>query len=167
MFSLRYQRFCRYRVQYVIPGAAGRTSHVPAPPTCPASWSSTRLAALDGLYSCVTVLKSWRPFLLEFNCLLLCSGRVQWPCPVRTAGQARLISSYRNTNDLLMVHMISVKYHTFSLSLVFCLDSPTRLLVTYSSVFACPGAGPSGSAATDWHCGATAAWCLHTDDLAS
>ncbi len=52
-FSLRYQRFGRYWVRYVIPGAAGRTGHVPAPPTGPASWSSTRL---EGLYYCVTVL---------------------------------------------------------------------------------------------------------------
>ena len=52
-FFVRYQSFGRYRIRYVIPGAAGRTGHVPAPPTGPASWSSTRL---DGLYSCVTVL---------------------------------------------------------------------------------------------------------------
>ncbi len=54
-FSLLYQRFCRYRVRYALPGAAGRIGHVPAPPTGPASWSSTRL---DGLYSssCMTVL---------------------------------------------------------------------------------------------------------------
>jgi hypothetical protein len=52
-FSLRYQRFGRFWVRYVIPVAAGRTGHDPAPPMGPASWSST---CLDGLYSCVTVL---------------------------------------------------------------------------------------------------------------
>jgi hypothetical protein len=44
--------FCRYLIRYAIPGASGRTGHVPAPPTGPASWSST---LLDGLYSCVIV----------------------------------------------------------------------------------------------------------------
>ncbi len=52
-FFLRYQRFYHYRVRYAVSGAAGRTSHVPAPPTGTASWSSTRL---DGLYTRVTVL---------------------------------------------------------------------------------------------------------------
>ena len=63
-FFVRYQSFGRYRIRYVIPGAAGRTGHVPAPPTGPASWSSTRL---DGLYSCVTVLT---PFLAGVQQLL-------------------------------------------------------------------------------------------------
>ncbi len=86
---------------------------------------------------CTLVWLSRHPFLLEFNCLLLCSGRVQWPCLAWTAGKARgavLISSYRNTSDLLMVHMISVKYHTFSLSLVFCLDSPSDASVFEKSL---------------------------------
>ncbi len=52
-FSLWYQRFCRYRVQYAIPGAAGRTGHVPALLMGPDSWSSNRL---DGLYSWEIVL---------------------------------------------------------------------------------------------------------------
>jgi hypothetical protein len=64
-FSLRYQRFGRYWVRYVIPGAAGRTGHVPAPspPMGPASWSSTRL---DDLYPWGTVLT---PFPAGGDCL--------------------------------------------------------------------------------------------------
>jgi hypothetical protein len=86
-FSLRYQRFGRYWVQYVIPGAAGRTGHVPAPPTRmgAASWSSTRL---DGLYFCVTVLT---PFPAGVQQLLsvaaVARSRSRW---------AALISSYRS-----------------------------------------------------------------------
>jgi hypothetical protein len=56
-----------------------------------------------------------------------------------------------------MINMMSVKY-AFSLSSVFCLDSASD-----ASAFAGPGAEPAGPEATDWHCGATAAWGLQTD----
>jgi hypothetical protein len=36
-FSLGCQRFCRCRARYAIPGATGRISHVPAPPTSQAA----------------------------------------------------------------------------------------------------------------------------------
>jgi hypothetical protein len=61
-FSLRYQRFCRYRVRYAIPGAAGRTDHVPAPPTGPVR---TNLLVLDPLgrsvllRDCLGALSCW------------------------------------------------------------------------------------------------------------
>ncbi len=73
-FSFRYQRFCRYQVKYAIPRAAGhnRASHVPAPPTGPASWSWTRL---DGLYSCVTVLT---PFSAGFQLLPVAAVARPW-----------------------------------------------------------------------------------------
>jgi hypothetical protein len=124
-FFLRYQRFGRYWVRYVIPGAAGRTGHVTlaaqGPPTGPASWSSTRL---DGLYSWVTVLT---PFQVPAGVQVPSVAAVARRCPalVWTAGRSRwalLISSYHSTSDLVMIHMMSVKY-AFSLSLVFCLDS--------------------------------------------
>jgi hypothetical protein len=59
-------------------------------------------------------------------------------------------SSFHNTSDLALIHMISVKY-AFSVSSVFkfCLDR------RHGDVsLAGPGAEP---AATDWHCRATAA----------
>ncbi len=79
----------------------------------PTSWSSIRL---DGLYSCdclycLDALSCWS--LAAFCC---CSGlALLW-----TAGLslwAVLISSYCSTSDLVMIHMMSVKY-VFSLSLV-------------------------------------------------
>ncbi len=51
-FLFSVEGFYRYSIRYAIPWASGRTCHVPAPPTGPASWSST---LLDGLYSCVIV----------------------------------------------------------------------------------------------------------------
>ncbi len=73
--------------------------------------------------------------------------------------------SYLNTGDLVMIYLMSVEY-AFGLSLVFCsnfcLDSASD-----ASVVVGPGAEPAGPAATDWHCWATAAWGLQTDDLAS
>jgi hypothetical protein len=148
-FSLWYQRFCRYQVRYPIPGADGRTGHVPAPLMGSAK---TNLLVLDLLgqsvllRDCPDILSCWSS--AAFCC---CSG----PAMVWTAGQSRwavLISSYRSTSDLVMIHMMSVNY-AFRLSLVFCLDSASD-----ASVFAGPGAEPAGPAATDWQCWATAAW---------
>jgi hypothetical protein len=73
-FSLRYQRFGRYRVRYVIPWAAGRTGHVLASPIGPTSWSSTRLDGL--LLGGWTPFPAGRPFLLEFSS---CFRLQQWP----------------------------------------------------------------------------------------
>jgi hypothetical protein len=89
------------------------------------------------LCDCLDALACWSS--AAFCC---CSGQaLAW-----TAGRSRwavLISSYLNTSDLVMIHMMSVEY-TFSLSLVFCLDSASD-----SSVFVGPGAEPAGPAATD------------------
>jgi hypothetical protein len=124
-FPLRYQRFGRYWVLYIIPGAAGRTGHVTlaaqGPPTDPAFWSSTRL---DGLYSWVTVLTS---FQVPAGVQLPSVAAVARRCPALVWTVCRslwavLISSHRSTSDLVMIHMMSVEY-TISLSLVFCLDS--------------------------------------------
>jgi hypothetical protein len=89
-------------------GAAGHTGHVPAQPTGPASWSSTRL---DGLNSCVIVFTPFpaaqhvnTPSNVEFSCLLLLQ------CPGRGMDCRQVVSSYRNDGDLMMIHMISFKY---------------------------------------------------------
>jgi hypothetical protein len=108
---------CLYRMRYAIPGAAGRTGHwhVPAPPTGPASWSSTRL---DSLYPCVIVfmpIPAPRHVTLRemwFSAALSCYAgpALAW---IRTAGLwavliiMDLISSNRNTRDLALIH---VKY---------------------------------------------------------
>jgi hypothetical protein len=54
-----------------------------------------------------------------------------------------MISSHRNTSDLVTIHMMSVEY-AISLSLVFCLDAASE-----ASVFVGPGAEPAGPAAID------------------
>jgi hypothetical protein len=84
------------------------------------------------LGDCLDALSCWSS--AAFCC---CSG----PALMWTAGRSRLavlISSYRNISDLVMIHMMSVKY-AFSVSLVFCLDSASD-----TSVFVGPGAGPAG-----------------------
>ncbi len=70
---------------------------------------------------------------------------LQWPGPgmdrdYRPVGSPD--SSHSNASDLVMIHMISVKY-AFSLSSVVCLES-----VSDARVFAGPGA-EAGPEATD------------------
>ncbi len=118
----------------------------------PADGSSLLVLDPLGLFvflgDCLDALSCWSS--AAFCC---CSG----PALVSrcwTAERSRwavLISSYRNTSDLVMIHMMSVEY-AFSLSLVFCLYSASD-----ASVFVGPGAEPAGPAATDWHCWATSA----------
>ncbi len=83
---ISYALFRRY-IRYSIPGAAGRTGHVPTPPTGTASWSSTRLYSL---YSFVIVFTPFSaaaarhtPQKVEFSCLLRhCPGMDCWPVTV-------------------------------------------------------------------------------------
>ncbi len=108
------------------------------------------------LRHCLDALSCWSS-AAAFCC---CSGQAL----VWTAGWSRwavLISIYCSTSDLVMIQMMSVK-SPITLSTVSCLHSASN-----ASVFAGQGAEPAGPAATDWHCWATAAWGLQTDDLAS
>jgi hypothetical protein len=140
-FSLRYQRFGRFWVQYVIPGWGGR-AHWPR--SSPADSDGSSLLVLDPggrsvlLRDCLDFLSCWSS-AAAFCC---CSGQAL----VWTAGWSRwavLISSYRSTSDLVMIQMMSVKY-AFTLSMMSCLHSASD-----ASVFAGPGAEPAGPAATD------------------
>jgi hypothetical protein len=145
-FSLRYQRFGRFWVRYVIPGAAGRSGPAHQPRSSPADSDGSSLLVLDPLgrsvflRDCLDALSCWSSEA-AFCC---CSG--QTLVTVWTAGWSRwavLISSYRSTSDLVIIQMMSVKYVS-TLSMVSCLHSASD-----ASVFAVPGAEPARPAATD------------------
>jgi hypothetical protein len=124
------------------------------PPHRPRRWFTGSPGPADG--SNLLVLDPLGRSVLLGDCLdaLSCRSSAAFCCcsgpalvwSLWTAGRSRwavLISSYHSTSDLVMIHMMSVKY-AFSLSLVFCLDS-----ASYASVFAGPGAEPAGPEATD------------------
>jgi hypothetical protein len=143
-FSLRYKDFVDigYNIPYL--GLLGAPATFQPP-------DGSSLLVLDPLgrsvllRDCLGAHSCWSS--AAFCC---CSGpALDW-----TAGWSRwavLISSYCSSSDLVMIHMLSVKY-AFRLSLACCLDAAGD-----ASVFAGPGAEPARPAATDRHCGATAA----------
>ncbi len=99
----------------------GGWAHRPRYTGSPGPVDGSNLLVLDSLGrsvllgDCLDALSCWSS--ATFCC---CSA----PALVWTAGRSRwavLISSYHNTSDLVMMHMMSVEY-AFSLSWVFCLD---------------------------------------------